>query len=61
MPALGHSPASELHGTLIERRLELQEEQCLLYIEDSSHDLSKLAAPPSKGTLGRATWSRARP
>ena len=46
MPALCHPPARELDGALIERRLELQEEQRLLNVEDSSHDLFTLAARP---------------
>jgi len=46
VPTLGHPPARELHCALIERRLELQEEHRLLYIEDPSHEVSKLAAEP---------------
>ena len=39
MPALGHPTARELDGTLIERRLELQEEERLFDVEDPWHDL----------------------
>ena len=38
MPALGHPPAGELDLARVERRLELQEEQGLLDIEDRGHD-----------------------
>src|ERR1019366_2649815 len=44
VPALGHTPARELHVALRERRLELQQEQMLLDIEDSGgHDPTTLA------------------
>ena len=38
MPALGHAPARELHVALVERRLELQEQDGLLDVEDLRHD-----------------------
>jgi hypothetical protein len=34
VPALGHPAARELHVALVERRLELQQEQMLLDVED---------------------------
>ena len=49
MPALGHPPAGELDRALVERRLELQQEEGLLDVEDARHDLQKLAARPSGG------------
>ena len=45
VPALGHAPARELHVTLVERRLELQQEQMLLDVEDrGGHDHETLAS-----------------
>src|ERR1700682_6410466 len=44
VPALGHSAARELHIALVERGLELQQEQMLLYVKDAcGHDWSTLA------------------
>src|SRR6185312_10588962 len=44
VPALGHAPTSELYVALVERRLELQQEQVLVYIEDGrGHDPTTLA------------------
>jgi hypothetical protein len=37
MPALGHAPARELHGALVERRLELEQEDRLFDVEDLRH------------------------
>ena len=49
VPALGHPPARELHVALVERRLELQQEQLLLDVEDRrGHDPTTLA---SRGDL----------
>ena len=46
VPALGHPPARELHVALVERRLELQQEQVLLDVEDGcGHDPTTLATP----------------
>ena len=58
MPPLGHAPARKLNGPLIERRLELQEEHRLLYVEDPSHDPSKLAARPRDRRRGHAACVR---
>jgi hypothetical protein len=49
VPALGHAPAGQLHLPLIERRLELQEEQSLFNVEDPGHDSRTLAARASIG------------
>ncbi len=52
VPALGHAPARELHVALVERRLELQQEQMLLDVEDRGrHDHETLATlrPPFRG------------
>jgi hypothetical protein len=37
VPDLGHPPPGELHLTLVERRLQLQQEQSLFKIKDPSH------------------------
>jgi hypothetical protein len=44
VPTLRHSPPSQLDGALVERRLELQQEQGLFQVEDASHWLNTLAA-----------------
>ena len=45
VPALGHPAAGELHVALVERRLELQQEQVLLDVEDRrGHDPTTLAS-----------------
>jgi hypothetical protein len=60
VPALRHPPARELHLALIERRLKLQQKECLLYIKDSGHDLFTLATPTSGALYQlRINWWRA--
>src|SRR6185437_14826075 len=45
VPALGHAPARELNVALVERRLQLQEQQVLSYVEDCRrHDPTTLAS-----------------
>jgi Icc-related predicted phosphoesterase len=44
MPALGQPPPGQLHCPLVERRVELEEQEGLLYVEDLGHE-------PSNGTL----------
>jgi sulfate-transporting ATPase len=44
MPALGHPAPRELHVALVERRLELEEKEMLLYVQDRhGHDPTTLA------------------
>jgi ADP-ribose pyrophosphatase YjhB (NUDIX family) len=43
VPALRHPAPRELHGALVERRLELQEEDGLLDVEDLRHERSTVA------------------
>jgi len=39
VPALGHPAASELHVALVKGRLELEQEQMLLYVQNGGgHD-----------------------
>src|SRR4029077_5941306 len=46
MPALGHPAPGKLHVALFERRLELQQEHVLLYVQDRyGHDPTTLATP----------------
>ena len=58
MPALGHPAARELHGALVERRLELQEKKCLFDVEDPWHDSFTLATWPRVGRQKRCRPSR---
>ena len=44
MPALGHPPACQLDGTLIERRLQLEEQQRGFDVQDAWHDTPTLAS-----------------
>jgi hypothetical protein len=37
VPALGHLPSRQLHGALIERRLELEQEQRGFDVKDPRH------------------------
>ena len=44
VPALGHPPARQLHRALVERRLQLQQQQMLLDVQDGrGHDPTTLA------------------
>ena len=43
VPALGHPPARELHRPLVEGRLELQQQDRLLDVEDRRHDRLRVA------------------
>ncbi len=48
VPALGHAPTRKLHVALCERRLQLQQEQMLLDVEDGGgHDPTTLARADS--------------
>src|SRR5271167_3369183 len=66
MPALGHPAASELHVALVKRRLELEQEQVLLYVQNGGgHDSVTLAARggsclSSGGCLAELCWLHAR-
>src|SRR5262249_53115980 len=60
MPCLGHPAPRQLHGALIERGLELQQEQRLLYVEDPSHAVSTLATPAPVGGSRCPSDSRCR-
>ena len=55
VPALGHPPAGQLDGALIERRLELQQEEGLFDVEDASHDPVTLASAERSGPID-ASW-----
>ena len=62
VPALGHAPARELHVALVERRLELQQEQMLLDVEDRGrHDQITLAAVEGHVAPAGSTWRRRTP
>jgi hypothetical protein len=43
MPALGHPPPCQLNIALLERRLQLEEEQSLFDVEDPNHEMTTLA------------------
>src|SRR5437660_11703715 len=53
MPALGQLPASLLDSPLVERRLQLEEQEGLFHVEDPSHDPSTLAARSRPGEVWR--------
>ena len=58
VPALGHPPPRELHVALVERRLELQQEQLLLDIQDRrGHDPTTLAADAGPGVYPACAMS----
>src|SRR5947209_19565543 len=46
VPALGHPPSRQLHGAVVERRFELEQQQCLFDVEDPWHDPPTLATGP---------------
>ena len=54
VPDLGLAAARELHVALVERRLELQEEQRLLDIEDLRHDFEVIGSGPRRGSAASA-------
>jgi hypothetical protein len=53
VPALGHPPTGELDLALVERRLELEEEQRLFEIEDPGHEGQTLAPPARPASAHR--------
>ena len=65
MPALGHAPARDLDGTLVEGRLQLEQQQRRFNVQDAWHDTPTLAgiwrlARPAKTPLATPSATNAR-